>query len=96
MNQQTWLQIFTFFYVACNTLRIVACLPKIRKMLCDRCNAKAVSATTWGLFAFANASAILYASQVAGDALLATSMSTNTAACVLVAALSAWRQRDRE
>src|SRR3954447_25975828 len=58
-------------FAVCNSLRIAAYVPQILRLAPDEGGAGAVSPTTWGLFALANVSTVLYAALVAADLSLA-------------------------
>ncbi len=48
-------------FAACNSLRVLAYLPQIRKAAFDKNGASAISYTTWSLFLVAHVSTIAYA-----------------------------------
>ena len=75
-------------FAACNGLRLVAYVPQILRVARDEAGASAVSYTTWGLFALANVSTVLYAVLVVADLSLALVFSANTVGCSLIFGLT--------
>jgi hypothetical protein len=74
------LAVFTFF----NTLRFLAYVPQIAKVMRDQGGAQAISFGTWGLFLVSHLSAMAYAIENQGDWTMATLFLTNAVGCGLV------------
>ncbi len=62
------LAVFTF----CNSLRFLAYIPQIAKVIRDQSGAEAISFGTWGLFLASHASATAYALENQGDLTMAS------------------------
>ena len=76
------------FFAACNGLRLVGYVPQILRVARDEGGASAVSCATWGLFALANVSTVLYAALVAADLSLALVFCANTLGSALIFGLT--------
>jgi hypothetical protein len=79
-------------FTLCNSFRLLAYLPQIAKMARDRSGAEATSFTTWGLFLFANISAVAYALVNAGDWTMAAMFLGNAAGCTAILLIGAWKR----
>ena len=71
-------------FTLCNSLRVLAYAPQIAKAAKDNSGAQAVSFATWGLFLFANVSAVAYALVNRSDWGLAACFSINAICCVAI------------
>jgi hypothetical protein len=80
-------------FAVCNGLRIAAYVPQILRLARDEGGAGAVSPTTWGLFALANVSTVLYAALVAADLRLALVFCANTLGSALIFGLTLLKRR---
>lgn len=83
-------------FTTCNTLRVLAYVPQIVRIARDTDGARAISYTTWGLFALSHLSTVAYAVAVMGDATLALVFGGNAAACFAVLGLTGWKRRQLE
>ncbi len=81
-------------FTVCNSLRVVAYIPQMRKAATDTNGASAISRTTWNLFLVAHLSTVLYAIVNRGDWTLAACFMLNAACCVAILVL-AHRNRRR-
>ena len=79
-------------FAACNSLRIFAYIPQIRKAARDENGASAISYTTWILFFIAHLSTVAYAIVNRSDWGLATCFAVNAACCLAgdKASASSW------
>ena len=82
-----WL--FTLF----NVLRIGSYLPQIYRVATDPYGASAISYSTWGLWAVANASTAFYAAYNVFDLPLAAINLLNALCCLLVILLTIYKRR---
>jgi hypothetical protein len=80
-------------FAALNGLRMLAYVPQIVAVVRDRHGARAVSCVTWGLFAVANVSTVVYALTNLGDGLMVAIFSINTLLCLTIAVAAAVKQR---
>ncbi|HEY8567184.1 MAG TPA: hypothetical protein VIL65_16925 [Beijerinckiaceae bacterium] len=79
-------------FTACNTLRVLAYLPQILRILRDREGATAISYTTWGLFTVSNLSTVAYALATVQDMAMALVFGFNTLSCLAILGLTAWKR----
>jgi uncharacterized protein with PQ loop repeat len=77
---------------ACNSVRVVACLPQIHKAATDRNGASSVSFMTWMLFLLAHLFTVAYALVNRSDWALAACFSINAICCVAILVV-AYRNR---
>src|SRR5262245_563973 len=82
--EQVTLAAFTF----CNSIRVLAYLPQIRKAATDKNGADAISYTTWGLFLVAHLSTVGYALVNQKDPALAMCFGGNAICCVAILVLA--------
>jgi hypothetical protein len=75
-----------------NSARLVAYLPQILVVWQDRQGAKAISCTTWALFASSNFSTTTYAIFGLGDWGMALVFGVNTICCVAILTLTGMRR----
>jgi uncharacterized protein with PQ loop repeat len=80
-------------FTACNTLRVLAYVPQIVRIARDHEGAKAISYTTWGLFAVSHLSTVAYAFVHAQDLTLTIVFGGNTVACLAILGLTFWKRR---
>src|SRR5262245_15650131 len=71
-------------FAACNSLRIFAYIPQIRKALTDENGASAISCTTWTLFLVAHISTVAYAIVIRSDWGLAACFAVNAVCCLTI------------
>lgn len=81
-------------FTVCNSARVLAYLPQIRKAAIDRNGASAISYTTWNLFLVANLATIAYAVVNHSDWRMAACFTANALCCVAIVA-AAWASRRR-
>ena len=82
------LLVFTF----CNSLRVLAYVPQIRRAARDRSGAEAISFLTWGLFLFSNVSAVAYALVNTQDWTMAAVFAGNGVGCGAILLIGAWKR----
>jgi hypothetical protein len=77
------------FFTICNTMRALAYLPQLVRVLRDREGAAAISCSAWFLFSLANMSTVLYAGFVLHDRITTAIFLVNTlfSSAVLIATL---------
>jgi len=79
-------------FTLCNTLRVLAYVPQISRAARDRSGAEAISFATWGLFLFANISAVAYALVNKDDWTMAAMFLANAAGCSTILLIAAWKR----
>lgn len=79
-------------FSACNMVRVLAYLPQIFTIAADATGAKAVSCTTWSLFAVSHLSAVAYALAALQDTAMAAIFSGNALACLVIVGLTLWKR----
>jgi hypothetical protein len=82
-----------WLFACCNSLRVLAYLPQMRKAAADRHGAAAVSCTTWSLFLVAHLSTVAYALVNRGDGWLAACFAANALGCLGIVAIACWKRR---
>ena len=82
-------------FTLCNSARVVAYVPQITKAAKDQGGAQAISFTTWGLFLFANASAVAYALVNKDDWAMAAMFLGNAIGCAAILSVGAWKRAQR-
>jgi len=80
-------------FAACNSLRIFAYVPQIRKAATDENGASAISYTTWILFLVAHLSTVAYAIVNRADWGLAACFATNAVCCLAIVAIAYCKRR---
>jgi len=80
-------------FALCNSMRILAYFPQIRKVAVDRNGASAISYTTWVLFLMANLSTVAYALVNRSDWGLAGCFAGNALCCVVIIAITFCKRR---
>jgi hypothetical protein len=79
-------------FTLCNSLRVLAYAPQIAKAAKDNGGAQAISFATWGLFLFANVSAVAYALINKEDWMMAAMFIGNAAGCTAILLIAAWKR----
>jgi len=79
-------------FTLCNGLRVLAYAPQIAKAAKDNSGAQAISFATWGLFLFANVSAVAYALINKEDWTMAAMFIGNAAGCTAILLIAAWKR----
>ncbi len=87
--EEITLSLFAF----CNSVRVLAYLPQIRKAAIDENGAMAVSLTTWGLFLIAHLSTVAYAVVNRSDLWLAACFTLNAVCCLGIILIACWNRR---
>jgi hypothetical protein len=82
-------------FAVCNSMRIFAYLPQIRKAATDRNGASGISYTTWGLFFLTHVSTVAYAIVNREDLWLATCFAGNAVCCLSIIGIAFWNRRSR-
>jgi hypothetical protein len=80
-------------FAACNSLRIFAYIPQIRKAATDENGASAISYTTWLLFLVAHLSTVAYAIVNRSDWGLAACFAVNGICCLASVAVACCKRR---
>lgn len=80
-------------FTGCNSLRVLAYVPQILRIVRDDTGCSAVSHATWGMFLIAHASAVAYALVNASDLRMATIFAGNAACCLAILVLASLKQR---
>jgi len=79
-------------FATLNTARLIAYFPQAIRIYFDVNGAKAVSISTWLLFAAANVATVSYALTVVQDALVATVFSLNSIGCLVIVGFTIWKR----
>jgi hypothetical protein len=80
-------------FAACNSIRIFAYIPQIRKVAIDQNGASAISYATWALFLAANLSTVAYALVNRADWGMAICFAVNALCCIAILAVAFWKRR---
>jgi uncharacterized protein with PQ loop repeat len=80
-------------FAACNSLRVLAYLPQIRKAVTDGNGASAISCTTWTLFLVAHLSTVVYAIVNRSDWGLGACFAINAVCCLAIVGIAVWKRR---
>jgi uncharacterized protein with PQ loop repeat len=80
-------------FAVCNSLRIFAYIPQIRKAAIDENGATAISFTTWILFLVAHLSTVAYAIVIRSDWGLAACFAVNAVCCLAIVAVAYCKRR---
>ena len=83
----------TMANVVFTTFRIAAHVPQLIAIVRDPCGARAVSVSSWLMFAMANASNAAYALVIASDWLMFAINLASAASCTLIASIAGCKQR---
>jgi hypothetical protein len=75
-----------------NIARVVAYIPQVMRVYADDNGAKAVSITTWSLFAGANLTTASYALISINDSAMALVFALNTLGCLTIVAFTIWKR----
>src|SRR5262245_798419 len=79
-------------FTLCNSLRVLAYVPQIRRAAKDRSGAEAISFTTWARFVFSNMSAVAYALVNTQDWTMAVAFTGNALGCGAILVIAAWKR----
>ena len=79
-------------FATLNSARLIAYFPQAIRIYSDVNGAKAVSVSTWLLFAVANVAIVSYALTVVKDALVATVFSLNSIGCLVIVGFTVWKR----
>jgi hypothetical protein len=79
-------------FTTSNSIRVVAYAPQIWQAATDRNGAYAISCTTWGLFLASHLATVAYALVNRADWTMAAVFLANSAGCLAILALVAWRR----
>jgi hypothetical protein len=80
-------------FATCNSIRVFAYIPQIRKAATDMNGASAISRTTWSLFLVAHVSTIGYALVNRSDLCLAVRFIGNALCCLAILLIAFWKGR---
>jgi hypothetical protein len=81
-------------FTVCNSMRIFAYVPQIRKAAIDRNGATAISYTTWTLFLVTHISTVAYASVNRQDFWLAACFAGNALCCLAILGIAFWNRQN--
>ena len=93
MNQDLMTFIVTAANIAFTGFRIVAHVPQMLAVVRDPHGARAVSVTSWAMFAMANSSNAVYALVLVSDRLICAINLLSAASCMTVAGIAFFKQR---
>lgn len=79
-------------FAASNAVRLFAYIPQLVRIVRDTTGAMAISYWTWGLFAVSHLSTVAYAVVVIDDSTVALIFSLNTAFCVAIVGMTAFKR----
>ena len=82
------LAVFTLF----NSLRFLAYVPQIARVIRDRSGAEAISFGTWSLFLASHGSAMAYAIENQKDWKMASLFLSNAVGCSTILLIAAWKR----
>jgi hypothetical protein len=82
-----------FLFTVFNGLRLISYLPQIYKIAHDANGASAISYSTWFLWTAANGSTAIYSFFNLGDITMGLVNGFNALCCVVVVAITAFKQR---
>lgn len=85
--------IITWLFVVANTGRVLAYLPQIFAAWKCQNGAASVSRLTWGYFAMAHMTGVLYAAYIVHDTTMATVFFGNLLTCAALVAIVTWKKR---
>lgn len=83
-------------FAACNSVRLLAYLPQIVSVARDASGARAISCTTWSMFAVSHLSTALYAAAVLGDRGMAAVFTANMLCSLAIVAITICKRRGAE
>lgn len=84
--------LLTFLFTAFNLLRLMSCAPQLLSIVRDDNRLGSISFSCWMIWIGANATTALYAWVTLADERLALINAFNTACCVAVVLLTAYRR----
>jgi uncharacterized protein with PQ loop repeat len=91
--------LITWLFVAANTGRVLAYLPQVAAAWNCKTGAASISRMTWGYFAVAHLTGVLYAYYVAHDTRMTLMFLGNLTVCTLLVLIVTWKKmahaRDR-
>jgi hypothetical protein len=93
MDQDLFHLAVTVANAAFTSFRIAAHVPQLIAVMRDSCGARAISASSWVMFAIANLSNAVYALVIAGDWLIFGINLVSTASCASIATVTLVKQR---
>jgi hypothetical protein len=79
-------------FAVCNSIRVFAYVPQIRKAAVDRNGASAISYTTWALFFITHVSTVGYALVNREDWWMAVCFTGNAICCLCILGLAFWNR----
>jgi uncharacterized protein with PQ loop repeat len=79
-------------FTAMNTVRVLAYVPQILRVVRDGGRAEAISCTTWVMFALSHLSTVAYAILALGDLRMAAIFAANVLACLLILGITAYKR----
>jgi uncharacterized protein with PQ loop repeat len=85
-------EIAIMLFAVSNSVRVVAYVPQIVRVIRDREGAAAVSCTTWLLFAVSHMSTVAYALLVIGDWRMAIVFAANLLCCLAIIGLTVYKR----
>ena len=79
-------------FAASNSIRVLAYIPQVVRLVRDCDGARSVSCLTWGLFAVSNLTTAAYALLVVSDLRMVAIFAVNTACCIIIVALTVYKR----
>lgn len=89
---ENWAGIVAWVFVVANGGRVLAYLPQVVAAWKCPFGANSVSRMTWGYFAFAHCTGVLYALVVIHDLKMALVFLSNLIVCVLLVGIVTWKK----
>jgi hypothetical protein len=86
-------EIITWLFLVANAGRIWAYVPQLLAAWNCKNGASSVSRVTWGYFAFAHLTGVLYGAYVIHDSKMAWMFSGNLLLCTLLVSIVTWKKR---
>ena len=87
-----YVEIITWLFIAVNSGRIFAYIPQLISAWNCKNGAASVSRVTWGYFAVAHLTGLVYAIEVIDDSKMALMFLGNLLACVALVAIVTWKK----
>src|SRR5262249_42713914 len=81
-----------FAFTAINSVRVIAYVPQILRVVRDTGGAAAISCTTWVMFALSHLSAVAYAMLTVSDTRMAMVFAANFVASTLILGLTIYKR----
>jgi uncharacterized protein with PQ loop repeat len=86
-------EVILIVFTVTNSVRVLAYLPQITKIVKDDSGAVAVSNATWLLFGVSHLSTVAYAAVVLNDSYMSVLFGANLLCCLTIIALTIYKRR---